>query len=142
MKPIPQEAHMGCAVACAASLSNLSYKKMRRYFDDGKNKECTSGFYNRDIIKALSKIKITAKAFSIKKWSNKKIKLGTIVFIRQPKVNPFGHYILKTKKGWMNPWINFPYINPAKAGFQKILPGQIKWVITINKRFMRNKKQN
>lgn len=65
MRAITQEAPLGCAIACAASLTNLSYKQMRRYFDKGKLKEATSGFYNRDIIKALGKLGIRARAFHI-----------------------------------------------------------------------------
>jgi ABC-type bacteriocin/lantibiotic exporter with double-glycine peptidase domain len=129
MKLITQEAPMGCAIACIASLSGLSYKQMRGYFSRGEIKEQTSGFYNRDIINALIKIGISAKAFSIKRWGNRKIKAGTIVFVERSKKYPAGHYLLKTKNGWMNPWINYPNINPAKAGFQKTLPGRLKWVI-------------
>jgi len=134
MKLITQEAPMGCAIACSASLADLSYKQIKRYFDNGDTKEQTSGFYNRDIVSALGKIGIQAKAFSIKRWGNKKIKIGTIVFIEHSKKYPAGHYLLKTKSGWMNPWVNYPNINPAKAGFQKELPGKIGWVIeTVNK---------
>ncbi len=133
MKPITQEAPIGCAVACSASLAGLSYKQMRIYFDNGRVKEQTSGFYNRDIVSALSKIKILAKAYSIKRWGNRKIKIGVIVFIERSKGYPVGHYLLKTKRGWMNPWINYPNVNPAKAGFQKTLPGKVRWVIEITK---------
>ena len=129
MKPITQEAPMGCAIACCASLADLTYKQMRRYFDEGETKEQTSGFYNKDIVNALSKIGIQAKGHSIKNWGDKKIKVGTIVFIKRSKNYPEGHFLLKTKKGWMNPWANCPNINPAKADFQKTLPGKIDWVI-------------
>lgn len=131
MKIITQEAPMGCAIACSASLAGLSYKQMRKYFDNGKVKERTSGFYNRDIISALGKIGISVKAFSIRKWGNRRIKVGTIVFIERSKKYPMGHYLLKTKKGWMNSWINYPNINPAKAGFQKTLPSKARWFIEI-----------
>lgn len=129
MRPITQEASMGCAIACCASLLGLSYKQMRNYFDNGKIKEQTKGFYNRDIIDALGKLGISARAFSIKRWGNKKIKHGNIVFIGRSKNCPTGHYLLKTRDGWMNPWINYPNLNPAKAGFQKKLPGKAVWVI-------------
>ena len=129
MKLIVQEAPAGCVIACSASLAGLSYKKMRKYFDDGEMEEKTSGFYNRDIISALEKINIRAKAYSIKKWGNQKIKTGFIVFIGRSSQYPAGHYLLKTKRGWINSWINYPDINPAKAGFQKTLPGKIKWII-------------
>ena len=131
MKLITQEAPMGCAIACTASLANLSYKQMRKHFDEGMIKEQTSGFYNRDIVNVLNKIKIKAKIFNMKRWGNKNMGFGTIVFIERSKKYPAGHYLLKTKNGWMNPWINYPNINPAKAGFQKTLPGKVKWVVKI-----------
>ena len=128
MKLIAQEASVGCAIACAASLTSLSYKQMRSYFDNAK-RESTTGFYNRDIIKALSKSKITARASSIKRFGKRSIKIGTVVFIKPSKKYLAGHYLLKTKNGWMNPWINYPNINPAKAGYQKKLLGKVAWVI-------------
>lgn len=131
MKPIIQEAPMGCAIACCASLASLSYRQMRAHFDNGEAKEYTSGFYNRDIVAALNRIKISVRVFGIKRWGNKKIIPGTIVFTERSKKYPVGHYLLKTKNGWMNPWINYPKINSAKAGFQKILSWQIRWVIEV-----------
>ena len=131
MKPISQETIMGCAVACCASLSGLSYKKMQDYFDNGKLKEQTTGFYNKDIVSALNRVGIKAKGYSIKGWGNKKIMIGTIVFIKRSKKYPKGHFLLKTKRGWMNPWMNYPNINPARAGFQKELPGKVDWVIEV-----------
>ena|SRR3989338_6297977 len=129
MKPITQEAPMGCGIACCASLAGLSYKQMRKYFDNGDIKDKTSGFYNKDIVDALEKVGIRAKGYSVKKWGNKKVKVGTIVFVRRSKKYPEGHFLLKTKNGWMNPWINYSSINSAKAGFQKTLPDKIDWVI-------------
>jgi len=129
MESIPQEAPMGCAIACIASLLNLSYRETRKLFKGGETKERTTGFYNRDILKVLKKGGIVAKVHDFNKTHNKKLKPGIIVFIERSNKYPDGHYLLKTKKGWMNPWINFPLINPAKAGFQKKLPGKIRWVI-------------
>lgn len=133
MKLITQEAFMGCAIACCASLAGLPYKQMKNYFDDGKTKEQTTGFYNRDIVSALGKLKIQTRAFSVKRWGNKKIKHGTIVFVGRSKNYPAGHYLLKTKNGWMDPWKNYPNINSAKAGFQKTLPGKARWIIETTK---------
>lgn len=130
MKIITQEAPMGCAIACAASLVGLSYKKMRLLFSNGETRDYSTGFYNRDIVQALDKAKLTVKTYSIRQWGNKKIPPGTIVFIGPSPKYLAGHYLLKTKQGWMNPWINSPNINPAKGGFQKKIPGKIRWLIT------------
>ena len=129
MKLITQESPMGCAIACCASLADLTYKCMRGFFEDGEMKDQTSGFYNTDIVDALAKVGIRAKGYSIKRWGNKRIKNGTIIFIKRSKKYPAGHFLLKTKNGWMNPWINHPNIKPAKSDFQKRLPGKIDWII-------------
>ncbi|MEK7649749.1 MAG: hypothetical protein AAB367_02205 [Patescibacteria group bacterium] len=133
MKLVAQEAPMGCAIACAASLSDLTYKKMRSHFSNGRLKEYTVGFYNKDIVSALSKVNIITKGCSSKRWSQKKYLPGTIVFIKRSKKYSQGHFLLKTPRGWMNPWANYPSINPAKAAFQRRLPGETEWVIVTKK---------
>ncbi len=130
MKAIAQEGPMGCGVACAASLSGLSYKQMVRLFEDGNKKDKTTGFYNKDFVNALAKVNIQTKGCSAKKWGKKRIKPGTIVFVTRSKKFPDGHFLLKTTKGWMNPWINLSQSGKPVAGFQKRLPGKAEWVIT------------
>ncbi len=132
MKAVHQEAPMGCGIACVASLANLSYKEMRRFFKNGIVKDKTSGFYNKDIVDALSKVNIEAKGCTAKTWGKKIIKPGTIVFVTRSKKFPEGHFLLKTKRGWMNPWINLPNTKPV-ARFQNRLPGKAEWVITTKK---------
>ena len=129
MKLVTQEGPMGCGVACVASLLGLSYKEARKLFDDGSVKDRTTGFYNKDFVKALAKVNIRAKGCSIKKWGNKRIKPGTIVFSRRSKLYPVGHFLLKTEGGWMNPWKTGATIKEAKAGWEKRFPGKKDWVI-------------
>ncbi len=50
-------------------------------------------------------------------------------FVRDGKDDSWGHYLLRTSKGWMNPWINWPSINPARAGYEKEFIGEIEWII-------------
>ncbi len=127
-KPLKQEDSAGCAVACVASLCRVSYGKALSYFTK-KGFASLRGYYCRDICRALSK---SGRNFAYRKFSDKTAFLlerhGTIVFISSPAY-PMGHYLLKTKKGWMNPWTNFPKMNPVKAGFQDKLPGKAEWVI-------------
>ena len=129
MKLIVQEHPMGCAVACVASLLGTSYRGALALFNN-KSYASTKGYYCKDIGKALKKKRLV---YVWKKFSsgsrlllNKK---GVIVFISRSKKYPAGHYLLKTGRGWMNPWINFPQIAPAKAGFQKRLPGKPQWIM-------------
>lgn len=125
-KPVVQKHLMGCAVACVASLLNISYERAVALFSR-PSQAGNKGFYCREVCQALEK----KYAFcQITKNTEQKLKQqGIIVFVSKSKKYPQGHYLLKTAKGWMNPWINFPEINPAKAGFQKKLPSKAKWVI-------------
>ncbi|MBI4116493.1 hypothetical protein HY449_01995 [Candidatus Pacearchaeota archaeon] len=126
-KPIPQKDSMGCAVACVASILGISYKKSLKFF--GIKKADKPNFYCRDIAKILNKKGFNYSYGKVIPKTEKYLKnSGTIVFIRRSKKFPFGHYLLKTKNGWMNSWINFPKI-PIKAGFQKKLLGIPQWLI-------------
>jgi len=126
---IVQEDPMGCGIACIASITGKSYKEAKKFFDNPEF-SASRGFYCRELVKALGKKGIKYGFKKFKKDYQNKLKInGSIVFIKRNKKYPLGHYLLKTKKGWMNPWINFPKISLAKAGFQKKLPGEAQWII-------------
>lgn len=129
MKSITQEEPMGCAISCVALALGKSYKSTKKLFDHPEYSS-SRGYYCREIIKVLNK---SRRIYSYKKITSKTKHLlnknEIIVFIRKNKQYPFGHYLIKTKKGWMNPWINLPKITPAKSGFQKKLPGEPEWII-------------
>ncbi len=131
-KSITQEESMGCAIACVAFLLRKSYKETKKLFDNPRY-SLRRGYYCNEIVKVLNKngLKYTFSRIN-RKNKNYIIKFGTIVFIGRSKKYPLGHYLIKTKKGWMNSWINFPIISPAKSGFQKILPGKAKWITYQN----------
>lgn len=128
---IPQEESLGCSVACVASLLGINYQKALKLF--GKSYNNKKGSYCDEITKVLKKnlpyeySKVNNKT---KKYINK---IGSIIFIKNSKKYPKGHYLLKTEKGFMNSWINSPKINPAEAGFIKKLPGKAEWIIYKNK---------
>ncbi len=128
MKAIVQDTPWGCAVACVASRLGISYKKALCLFRP--ELEATKGYYCRDVCRALAKRGKKYCYCRCKPRMQKELnKLGTIVFIAKSKKYPEGHYLLKTRNGWMNPWINLPKITPARAGFQKKLPGNAAWLI-------------
>lgn len=122
MKAIAQEHTLGCAVACVASLCDLPYKQTLSLFSKSPEK----GYYCKDIVLALRR---KNKFYIYAKYKDQKLETRTIVFIRRSKKYPAGHFLLKTNKGWMNSWLNYPCIAPVKAGFQKRLPGAPQWVI-------------
>ncbi len=129
MELVTQQEPMGCGIACVAVALNKSYQSTKKLFD---NPECafTRGYYCRELIKVLN-TKFDDYTFAKVNNENEKLlgKNGTIVFIERNKNYPSGHYLIKTKKGWMNPWSNFPVISPARSGFQKTLPGKAQWII-------------
>lgn len=73
------------------------------------------------------------------KWYDSKMKLVTqeapmgcgIVYMASliGKSYKVGHFLLKTEKGWMDPWKTGKTINEAQAGYRRILPGKKSWVI-------------
>ena len=129
MKLIAQEESMGCGIACVASIIGKSYKDTKKFFDNPEF-SASRGFYCRELIKVLNKRGLKYDFKKFKEDYKRKLKInGSVVFIKRSKEYPSGHYLVKTKKGWMNPWINFPNISPAKAGFQKKLVGQPQWII-------------
>lgn len=133
MKSITQEEPMGCGIACVAMALNKSYQQTKKLFNNPEYAS-TRGYYCRELIKVLNK---KGKNYAFSKVNEKnKTMLNTqaiIVFIGRSRKYLSGHYLIKTKKGWMNPWINFPNIFPAKSGFQKELPGKAQWIIHQSK---------
>ena len=124
---ISQEHIMGCSVACVASLLGISYKKSLKLFN--KKYVFTRGYYLKDIVLALKKKRIIYNYSKVNDKNKKHLKIpGTIVFIKRSKKYSAGHYLLKTNKGWMNSWINYPEIN-SKAGFNKKLLGESQWIL-------------
>ncbi len=128
MKAVVQEHPMGCGIACVACVSGVSYSAVFKVIK--REYALARGYFCRELVQALSRLgfeydykKVNAKT---RKYINKE---GTIVFIAPSKKYPRGHYLVRTRKGWMNPWINFPSIVPAKADFTKKLPGKAQWVI-------------
>ena len=129
MKPITQEEPMGCAIACVAFLLNTSYRVAKNMFKYPEH-SFTRGFYCGEITNVLNKGGLNYTFYKFKKEHQKIINMsGVMVFTERNKNYPSGHFLVKTKNGWMNPWINFPHIVPSKSGFQKTLPGNIQWII-------------
>lgn len=118
-KSVTQEHGMGCAVACVAYSRDISYKVAHKRFSRLSG-AWTNGYKWREVAKAAD------FDYCYLKPSKKHLLkvTGTIVYVVSCRKYPFGHYLVRTDNGWMNPWINNPVIHPAKSGFQKKLPGR------------------
>ena len=130
-KPIPQEEPMGCGVACVASLLGISYRESLNLFN--RKHANVPNFYCKEIVNILKNRKLNYRYNKVTKKTEQHIhKIGSIVFIRKSEKYFYGHFLLKTKRGFMDSWINIPKMNPAKSGFRKKLPGKPQWIIYSN----------
>lgn len=120
MNLVAQEDGMGCGVACIASILEISYQEALWLLPHGESRAKLKGFSPKDLSDALSYagVSYTRKYLKTKP---KYYPLKSITYLKRSKRFAFGHYIAKTKEGWMDPWINFPNL-PRKAGVRKRLP--------------------
>jgi len=129
MKPITQEDPMGCSIACVAFILGISYKKAKVYFKS-LGGPIKTGYLCKDVVKALWGAGLSYDYKYIKRKAI--FKAGTIIFIKRSRKYPFGHYLVKTRIGWMDPWINLiqdPHIKNAKSGLRKWLPSRAIYAI-------------
>ncbi|MBN9343964.1 MAG: hypothetical protein BGO76_08755 [Caedibacter sp. 38-128] len=129
-KAITQEHGMGCAVACTAYVLNSTYQQALNLYKTPQY-AWSRGFYCQEIVTALSNAGKLYQYKQIKDTNDSVLNLpDTIVFIEPSSIYPAGHFLVYTLEGcWMNPWINFPLIAPAKSGFQPILPGNPTYAV-------------
>lgn len=132
MKLVTQQEPAGCGIAVVASVLNITYKSAKKLFDNPEY--CyLRGYYCPELVRALSKAN---KCYVFAKVTKKNKclldRVGSIVFVRDVHdPQDHGHYLVRTKNGWMDSWINFPSIIPAKSGFRKTLAVSVsaQWII-------------
>ncbi|MCA9347009.1 hypothetical protein KC930_00305 [Candidatus Saccharibacteria bacterium] len=130
-KSITQEFEYGCGIACFAFVLGVSYKDALGLLS---SKQATSDrFWVKDLNKALVDQGLLYERKYVKPHIFPYLlKEGAIVLIGRSKKYPSGHYLVRHKNTWMDPWINLPRsknILAAKSGFRKRLPGIPKYVI-------------
>lgn len=119
--PVTQQDLMGCGIACVAFICGIGYKTAKRRYFRGLGDANRRGYLCRDMVTALS---ATGRRY-IYKYLKRRMRYppGTIVFIRRSKRYPVGHYLAKSGKGWMDPWMNFDSvtadISHARSGFRQ-----------------------
>ncbi len=128
MKAIAQKDLFGCSLACIASITGVSYDEAKkRHLTKEKLRQLQEyGFLCKDLVGILAN---AGKEYSYKHLKgHERLPYNAIVFIKRSTRYPYGHYLLKTANGWMDPWRNFEFkkarITEACAGFRKRLPGK------------------
>lgn len=129
IKTVTQNHGLGCGVACVAAVLGISYERALGLFVNPE-RAWTEGFYCRDLVRALE---LGGKVYRYKKIQSSRDPIlkreGTIVFTRFSIAYPRGHYLVRIVKGWMNPWVNYPEIAPAKSGRVARLPAPVDYAI-------------
>lgn len=125
-KSITQIHALGCGIACIAFILNKSYKVLINSSTGIRAEK--RGFYAKELVALLKKYDQNYKFKYIKnRFKNIYYKDKVIVYLKKSRSYPKGHYLVRFKKLWMDPWINFIIskdIKKAKSGFRKKLPGK------------------
>lgn len=128
---ITQKDGMGCGAACVAFAANITYDQTVKIM--GEEKAKTAGYRLKELVNALSQYGAPYKSKHVNSTKKHEIyKEGTIVFIRRSKRYPYGHYLIRHKNMWMDPWINLTKdhnLANAQSGYRQRLPGQVQWVV-------------
>lgn len=128
---VTQEDGMGCGAACVAFAANIPYEQAARLLNQDKAR--TDGYRIKELAYGLGECGLTYRGRHVNSLGQQTIfKEGVIVFIRRSKRYPYGHYLIRHKDLWMDPWINLPndkIVTNARSGYRKRLPGKAQWVI-------------
>ena len=128
----------GCGIACISNLLDKPYDEIKQDFES-KFYTIERGIRISDIVKYLNThgLQYKSKFFNQNKLNKEeadkysKIE-NTITLIAKNKKYPLGHYLLRTKEGWIDPWHNLPSIDKVEAGVRKELPGNPWYVLYPN----------
>jgi hypothetical protein len=128
---VPQTEEWGCGVACVASFLGTSYleaKDLLRKHKGGKTVNASpKGLDLHNIALALQE---RGHRFVADWREPERFREGTIVCISGSKPYDGHHYMLKTRKGWMDPWYNIGE-KPRKAGFRDLYPEGTEFLVAL-----------
>ena len=128
---VVQTEEWGCGVACVASFLGVSYNEARdllRKYKDGKTVNAhPKGLELHHIALALQERGYRV----IADWKESdRYPQGTIVCISGKHPYDGDHYILKTPKGWMDPWHNLDS-KPRRANFRRDFPEGTEFLVAL-----------
>jgi hypothetical protein len=137
-KLVHQKDGYGCGLACLANLLKSDYDSVKKDWEKDFYK-LEKATYVADVVKFLnsrglnykSKFFNQNKKYEYKKEEAKEFSKieNAIILIFKNEIYPAGHYLLRVKNGWVDPWFNYPSIDNVHAGIRKELPGNVWYVI-------------
>jgi hypothetical protein len=149
--PIRQEDDFGCGLACIAYLKNMKYGDITSSNKVALKKAQTSGYRGKFLADILNNLQRESES----KWKTKYcgkttnpiIPNNSIVYISKNDKYQFGHYIVKTEFGFMNPFSNLLEVagdsRKSKAAFEKEMFGKPVLIITnSNVKFLKDLYEN
>ncbi|MDB5266228.1 MAG: hypothetical protein JWN89_43 [Parcubacteria group bacterium] len=127
----------GCGIACLANFLDKPYDTVKKDFES-KFYTIERGVKIFDIVNYLKTKNINYKSkffnqnkkyeFNKKEGGKYSKIIGSITLIAKNEKYPVGHYLLRVKDGWVDPWHNLPDRN-IEAGIRKRLPGNPWYVL-------------
>ena len=125
----------GCGIACLANLLGKDYNLIKKDFEK-KFYPIDKGINIADMVRYLQthKLNYTSKFFNKKNYDAleasrySKIENSITLIVKSEKY-PVGHYLLRNKDGWVDPWYNLPSIDNVHAGLRKKLPNNPWYVL-------------
>ena len=138
MKKLQHQKDMnGCGIACLANLLEKDYDFVKKDFEK-KFYKIDKGVNIADMVRYLQmyNLKYKSKFFNqkdfekVKKEANKYSKIeNSITLIAKSPKHKLGHYLLRTKNVWIDPWFNLPSIDNVHAHTRNKLPNNPWYVI-------------
>ena len=127
---VSQEHPMGCAVACIAERCGISYSKALALLPSA-DLAWTRGIYCEELVSALGLggFIYCSEEYDERLHNHLLKREGTIVFVKECERYRYGHFVVCTKNGWMNPWINCPQMIPVVSGYESNLPGEVQYIV-------------
>ena len=128
---VTQTEEWGCGVACVASFLGVSYEEAKALLREQKDgKTVNAKPYGLELHHIALALQEHGHRF-IADWREPaRYREGTIVLVRGPAPYDGEHYMLKTRKGWMDPWHNMG-TTPRKAGFRDTLPEDTEFLVAL-----------
>lgn len=128
---VTQQDEMGCGAACVAFVIGTSYKKAASLL--GRDKAQTTGFQLKELRLTLAEYGHSYRQKHVNLAPKTAIyRDGSIVFITRSKRYPYGHYLVRHRGSWMDPWINLAEnknVQHATSGYRRRLPDKAQWVL-------------
>jgi hypothetical protein len=128
----------GCGIACIANLLNEDYSLIKKDFEQ-KFYTIENGIKIADMVRYLKTYNLNYKSKFFnqnkydkftKKEADEFAKIeNSITLICKSEKYPIGHYLLRQKDVWIDPWYDYPSIDNVKAGIRESLPDNPWYVL-------------